>query len=134
MTVTLPTPDGAYIELYPKVVEADVPMLISLEVLEQYGIILDFSSRMIKQMGRKWELPMTFKNGDLFIEWNAKVVCFTIAELQRLHLQFFYPYVDKLFNLLKLARSTEATGEAKDLLQQITKSCSTCTYFSTKPF
>lgn len=89
INVRMPTPDGSYVEFTPDVVEADVPLLIGLDLLEEHGMILDFSTKVISNRQRNWKLPMKFKNGHIFIEWGPKEVCLTKAELQRLHLHFF---------------------------------------------
>lgn len=68
LNVRLPTPGGAYIEFYPEVGDADVPMPIRLKVLERYRIFLYLSGRNIQQTGRQWKIPMAFKNGHIFIE------------------------------------------------------------------
>lgn len=78
-------------------------------------------------------MPITRKNGNLYLEWNAKEVLYNKKELQLMHLQFFHLNANKLFNLIARAKPENATRKTKELLQQITKSCATCQRFSPKP-
>lgn len=64
---------------------------------------------------------------------NALDVFFTRSQLVRLHRQFFHPPVDKLFNLLRIARPEEATPETKAVLQDIKKRCDPCQRIQNAP-
>lgn len=55
-------------ELNPDVVEADVPLLIGLDLLQEHGTILDFSTKAISNRQRNCQLPMKIKNCHIFIE------------------------------------------------------------------
>lgn len=46
---------------------------------------------------------------------------FTNSQFVKLHKQCFHPSAEKLFNLLKIARSEEATIDTFQMLQDITK-------------
>lgn len=73
------TPAESYVDFNPDVVDADVPFLISLDLLENHGLALDFSRRIILKRHKAWELPMIFKYGHIFIEWGPKSICPTKA-------------------------------------------------------
>lgn len=42
----------------------------------------------------------TRKHGRLYLDWNEGEIIYTVMELRKLYLNFFYPTPDKLFNLI----------------------------------
>lgn len=132
--VRVPIPNGSFIAFKAHVVRADIPMLVGLDLLRKHELTLDFSSCTITQQRHNWSLPMTFKAGHVFLEWTKKEICFTAGELQRLHLHFFHPAVDKLFQLIKRAQPEKATGELYATIRRISRSCAACRSYAKKPF
>lgn len=53
---------------------------------------------------------MRHKFGHIFIDWEIKYVCFTHAELQRLHLHFLHRTAERLLALIRRARPEEMGG------------------------
>lgn len=132
--VRVPMPQGGFISFAAHVVCADIPMLVGLDLLRKHQLVLDFEACRITQKRNDWHLPMTFKGGHIFFQWSQREICYTKAELQRLHLHFFHPTAGKLFQLIKRARPDQATGELHRTITAISKHCSTCRSYSRKPF
>lgn len=131
--VRIPTPDGGFLPLEIDVVKANIPMLIGLEVLDQNQLVADnLDNELVSKRG-KWSLPITRKNGHLFVEWDFAEILYTKSELRKLHLHFYHPSVNKLYNLIRRAKPEDATSETKQLLEDIAKACSTCQRFEPRP-
>jgi hypothetical protein len=69
LRITLPTPDSPII-LEIDVVQADVPLLIGLDVLDQNGLTADTLNNSLKCPGRGWEIPLVRKLGHIYWEWE----------------------------------------------------------------
>ena len=51
---------------------------------------------------------------------------FTLAQLAKIHRQFFHPSPTKLFDLLKIARPEYATPETLQIFKEISSRCDPC--------
>lgn len=91
INVRMLTPDGSHVELNPKLVVADVPLVIGIDLSEEHWLVLDFSRSSISKHKKFWTVQMITKKGHMFIEWEAKYICVTKSELQRIHLHLFHP-------------------------------------------
>ena len=82
----------------------------------------------------KWQLLITRKHGHMFVEWGEQEICYTKAELQKLHLHSFHPSVTKLYNLLKRARPQEVNAETRRVLEEIADACTNCHEHRDRPY
>lgn len=134
LDLRIPIPNGSHVSIMTHVVHADIPMLIGIEILHKEKMILNFDSKTVTNSRYDWQLPMTLKYGHVFLVWNKKYVCYTHAELNRLHLHFFHPAADRLFALVKKVKPQEAGGDLRNTINDITRACETCQIYSKKPF
>ena len=131
---TLPGRQMIYVEM--AVVNADIPALLSLDVLDREAVMADtVANRLTKRYLAQnngsyfyfdeWHVPMLCsKSGHVHIEMDcSSSVMFTRSQLGKLHKQFFYLSAEKIFNMLKKARSEEATTETLEILQDLSKRC-----------
>ena len=131
--VRIPCPDGSFIHFNIDVVQEDVPMLIGLDILDREKLVADNVSNVLSSKRFGWELPITRKDGHLFLTWDYSTVLYTKSELKKLHYHFFHPTSQKLFDLISRAKLEHATPETRSLLQQISASCKTCQHFTPRP-
>ena len=130
----LPLPGNKYLPLFIDVVDADVPLLVGLDVLDSEQLIPDNCTNLLISKEEGWSLPITRKHGHMFVEWDAANILFTEAELSKLHVHFYHPSVDKLMKLLRRARPMDTTPDTRRLLQKISDNCKNCRMHSPGPF
>lgn len=133
ISIRIPTPGQSFIHMYLDIVQPDVPMLLGLDVLDKEKLIVDNVENAVYSKKFKWSIPVTRKEGHLFLTWKFASILFTKPELRKLHLHFFHPSQDKLFNLIKRAHPRHATPQTRSFLAEISKACGTCQHFSPKP-
>lgn len=51
-------------------------------------------------------------------KWDRKIL-FQFIELKRIHMGFYHPSVEKLFDLTKRANQSDATKDTVDLLDKL---------------
>jgi hypothetical protein len=115
------------------VVQANVPMLIGLEVLDRECLVADNVENKLRSTKHGWSLPITRKYCHLYLEWTQSDILYSKGDIQKLHLQFYHPSADKLFQLIQRASPEESTSETKTLIEDNSKACSTCQRFTPKP-
>jgi hypothetical protein len=76
--VRIPTPDGNQIKMDMDVVQANVPMLIGLEVLDRECLVADNVENKLRSITRKY--------GHLYIEWTQSDILYSKGDIQKLHL------------------------------------------------
>jgi hypothetical protein len=79
-----------------------------------------------------WTIPLHRKHGHIFYR-SAYHVHFSSTKLRRLHKHFIHPSVNKLYDLIKRAKSNEVDEATKNILKYIQSSCTTCQRKSMKP-
>ena len=117
--IPLRTPPGVTpVPVVMDVVQADIPPLLGIDILDKESLIADtVSNRLQKrtffngQKGEKeymdaWSVPLCrAESGHVYadMDWSNSVF-FSRAQLAKLHRQFFHPSATKIFNLLRRAR------------------------------
>lgn len=128
------------------VVNADIPALLGLDVLDREALMADtVANRLTKRCLAQnegscfyfddWHVPLLrSKSGHVYVAMECSAsVMFTRSQLSKLHKQFFHPSAEKLFNLLKKARPEESTAETLEILQDLSKRCDPCQRIHTAP-
>lgn len=87
------------------VVDADIPVLMSIADIHRLGIYFDnLSHKLIHPESRSFAGVIRIC-GHPYLQWHEHIhTHFTFAELRRLHRRFGHPQVDKLANSLKRAK------------------------------
>lgn len=101
--------------------------------MDQEGLVANNVKNILQCEKGNWSMPITRKNGHLYLTWNYSKCLFTRAQLNKLHLQFYHPGARKLFNLIKRSSPDMATQQTLDVLNEISNACRTCKSLSTKP-
>lgn len=134
LELRLPLPDGQFLPLLIDVVDADIPFLLGLDVLDNERLVADNVSNVLESRRDKWKLPIKRKHGHMFVEWGQESIRFTKAELQKLHLHLFHANVQKLYNLLKRARPEEVTADTRRTLEEIADASRNCHTHKAGPY
>ena len=113
--IRIPTSDESFLFLDIDVVQANVPMLVGLDILDRYYLVPDNVENLLVDKKANWKMPITRKFGHLYLEWDFSEVLYTKTELKRMHLHFFHPSATKLFNLISRAKPEDATPETREL-------------------
>lgn len=88
LSMRIPTPNGSFIRHCFDVVQAQIPMLIGLDLLEKPGCYANNISNKLKCPSQSWTKPITRKFGHLYICWSNKEVLLTKNELVKMHKHF----------------------------------------------
>lgn len=133
LTLHVPTPAGPK-RVLAHVVEADIPLLLGLDVLDEYGWNILTVENEVVSVPESWTMPIVRKSGHMFLEWNQYFTQnFSKAQLHHLHLHFMHPSSTKMYNLLRRADPVGTSGETKRILEDIGKSCHACQTYATGP-
>jgi len=134
-----------YVEM--DVVDADIPALLGLDVLDRERLVADtvfngLARRVwVKKVnGRdiyidEWFVPLVrSSSGHVYVSMDiGQHTFFSVAQLQRLHRQFYHPSAEKLFQLLRKARPEDVTPETLKVLEDLGKRCDPCQRIQTAP-
>ena len=134
LRIRIPLPNGSFLPLSIDVVDADIPCLLGLDLLDREGLVADNVENVLDSRRDHWKMPITRKHGHMFVEWGRQDIRFTKAELQKLHLHFFHANAQKLFNLLKRARPDSVNSDTRNALEEIAKACRNCHQHSPRPY
>lgn len=97
-------------------------------------LVADNDPNVLDSCRDNWTLLIVRKHGDTFIERAPASVRFTKSELQKLHLHFFHPNFQKLYNVRKEAIPNEFDVGTKSTLEEIAKACRNCQQHRSKPY
>lgn len=78
--IRIPLPNGAYLTLTIDVVNADVPLLLGLDILDREPLVADNVANILDSRRDHWQLPIPRKYGHMFVEWGRPDIRFTKAE------------------------------------------------------
>lgn len=102
ISIKIPTQSSNPLLIDVDVVEADVPLLIGIDILDKEKLVARNVHNVLWSFKEGWALPLTRKSGQLYIEWDDKSrIYFNKEELRKLHRHFYHPDTEKLFNLIK---------------------------------
>ena len=130
-------------------VEADIPALLGMDLLDREQISAETTvnhlarrTRIEGTAGRniyidQWVTPMTRStSAHSYVPMEFRRTNCThmsVAELEKVHRQFYHPTAEKLFNLLKKAKPEEAAPETRRNLEELTTRCDPCQRIRTAP-
>lgn len=122
----IPTPIGSFLQVEVDVMRADVPFLLVLDVLTAYGFTLDFCQDRVISTAGGCHVPLVRDGGHVFWRWSVADILLTIMELHKLHLNLLHSSSSNLYILVRLARPKDVTPETRKILEDISRSCTTC--------
>ncbi len=132
----LKTPPGvADIFVDFDIVQADVPALLGMDVLDREGLVAD---TVFNRLARRSSVEVGSGTAAYIEEWFIPLIRspiahvytsiekatrshFTRAQLHKLHRQFFHPSSRKLYNLILKARPEQVTSDTLKILEEISR-------------
>lgn len=138
MDIHISHSNGKGIQLSVDVVELDVPLLVSLDFLDKYGLYVNNVQNILVCERESWSLPLPRKFGHIHLVWDHKareesLTIFTRTELKRIHRHFCHPHAERIYKLLKRAEDPETTPKTLKELEKLTASCDICQRLSREP-
>lgn len=132
LPIKLPTPNNSFIEKTVELMRADIPLLFSLDVLDEEGIHVTNINKKLVHYYEGWEMELVRRFGHLFPvrPWD---MLFTTDELSKMHHHFYQPSAAKLLALTKRAKPGEATRETRKVLAEISRGCEASQRMAIKP-
>ena len=112
--------------------DLDVPLLLGLEFLDQYGMTVEVSENLLTSDEGEWNLPLTRKLGHLYLKWSTKVP-YTSGEIRKIHRHLFRPTSDRLYAVMKRANPEHCSPQDLHKLEEITARCDICQRLSRAP-
>lgn len=131
--IRIPTPDGSFFAFDADIVKADVPLLLGIDVLDRESIVADNVDNVLDNRKRGWKMPITRQDQHMYVKWNLSHPLYSRSQLKKMHMHYFHPSAQKLFNLLKRIDPAQTDGETFKVLQHISDSCRTCKIHSPGP-
>ena len=132
MRVQIPVCDDRILSFTIDIVEAPIPMLLGLDVLDHHAIFANTVTNELIFAREGWSLPLTRKMGHVYLEWVNDVL-YSSADLVKIHRHFYHPHADRIYNLMRKAEDPEDTPETHRSLEKITDSCEICQRLSKAP-
>lgn len=100
--------------------------------MDSYSLAPDGVENMLVSKNFNWSVPITCNFSHMDIEWNFSGILHTKRELQKMHLHFFHPSGNQLFNLITRAKPEQATPQTKKIIERSSEACATCQRFTPK--
>jgi hypothetical protein len=129
---------GGLISFSADVVPSNVPLLIGLDILDQFRLQFLSVTNQLEHVDENgvtlWRAPVIRKHGHGYYCWDQpSEIMYTKEQLIRLHRHLHHPATNVLLSLLKRASPDEVDHHTKGLLEDISKACIACQTYSTKP-
>jgi len=136
-TATIPVPFqdlDLIIDVKFRILRSECPSLLSLRDMIRCGLDISIQEKTVSFKHKIQAL--TFENDFLKHKWSSRDLDFTMyteKELRRLHRGFGHPSVSALYKLLKRANPAECDKAVQQAIEDISKSCGTCSKLASKP-
>jgi hypothetical protein len=112
LTILVPTPSGL-LRLQLDVVPPDVPALLGLDVMDSRNLQFLSVSNELECVTAGWKMPVVRQLGHGYLIWAPlSKICYTRAQLERLHRHLYHPSLGKL-NLLRRADPDKVNPETR---------------------
>lgn len=140
-TLSLETPPGIPdIVIKRDLVDADLPLLLGLDVMDERCLVADtVSNQLIKkpvvqddtnkssQTIDDWKIPLVRANQHIYAQMKFPYsVLYTRAQLGTTHRNIFHPFPERQCILIRKAKPDETMPETLDILKDISARCDPC--------
>lgn len=117
-----------------QMVDADVPVLLSIDDIDRLSILLENLSTFLIYTRTGMKAPTTRVNGHPFLQGNSYLSCMlTSVDRHHLHRRFGQPSTEKLMNLLNRSEVYEIGPDTRKILNTIERACYGCQRYAQKP-
>lgn len=153
MKLCFSIPGHGSMTVHNRVVRADVPILVGLDALRNFGLMLDFKSNCRRSTKPPWNIPFTYTPVHSFVSPSAFCtykhdasptdpirahgeleVRYTAADLYHFHLHFYHTCSQRQFALLRCADPMRASTSFRENIKRITIACEYFRLFFSTPF
>lgn len=126
--------DDVWLEFSVHVVDADVPILICIDDMDQIGVYFNKLTNTPHHPASGRYAIVKRIQGHPFLCWNpVGQFHFTTSELQRLHRRFGHPAANKLAKVLTRTGIDETPAHTHKVLHDIGKRCTPCQQNAQEP-
>lgn len=133
MYVRIRVKQGRLIAFWIDLVDADIPLLLGLDLLDNYKLVADNVDNVLRSKSFGWTVPMIRAHGYMFVQWDLSEVMYTRAELERLHL-IFHLAAQKLLNLLRRGTPHRMEKDTMRVIRETVEKCTGCKRFGIRPY
>ena len=105
--------------------DLDVPLLLGLEFLLQYGIRIDTAYNLLFSSAGGCKLPLVKKHSHLYLEWPDEFL-YTTEELRKMHRHFFHPKSERLYAVMRRSDPNNCSPQNLRDLEDIESRCEVC--------
>jgi len=127
MNLSIPTPNGNELNFKCNIVNADVPLLLGLDVLKRENLIVNVRDLKHEHMDSK--LPMKIHKNHLIVPLVDEIF-YSKVQLLKLYRHCRHPGAEKLYRLLKRIDPTNVQGNTLEALKEIQSKCEPCSVIS----
>jgi hypothetical protein len=120
------------LSLVVDLVDMDIPLLIGKSTLADYDLCIDAKRRKVISPLGTIDLV---DDGHLTIPLchnPAYESFYTRSQIRSMHRHYLHPSTTKLYEILKRA-NPNISSDTRDLIEEITKACSSCSEYSSRP-
>ena len=110
MRVQIPVCDDRILSFTVDIVEASIPLLHGLDVLDQHAIFSKTVTNELFFAQEGWNLPLTRMMWHVYLEWVNDVL-YSSTDRVKIYRHFYRPHRDRIYNLMRRAEDPEATPE-----------------------
>lgn len=112
--------EGIMISFDIHILKADLPIILSIEDMENMGIFLDNLSNLLQNYRLGRSIPVIGKVGHPFGTWNPfQEFFFSKLQIRRLQRRFGHPSTEKVFNRLRRSSTQEKYEGTRKKLSEI---------------
>lgn len=97
------------------VVDADVPLLLGLDVMLRDGMFIDIKAMLLKTSN--WSVPMVYDYGHLVVKWMTSIH-YNKKQLAKLHRQFRHLSAETIYAILKRVNPNKVDQGTLEILKE----------------
>ncbi len=125
----LPTPDGQSAHFNADVIDANVPLVLGLNTLDDHNLLANTREHALVQ--KDWSIALVRDQGHIWLKWPEEIF-YTRSQLLKLHRHYKHPSAGKLFSLLKKVNPDKLPPTTLSVLKDIQKDCDPCEIIDSK--
>lgn len=125
VNILVPISHSFFLSFDADVVDANVPLLLGLDVLTSYRMILNFADDEVTSKADGWRLPLIRKGGHVYLDWTVGIL-YTVPELRKIHRHFYHPHSEKLYAMMRRADPKKVSPEVLADLERVSATCEVC--------
>lgn len=132
----LPIPYNSILTTKTYILPIDVPFKTVIDVLQQFVLSIDFFSKHITSQSHNWHIALQLQHCHAYIlhEQLLFSTCYSEPKILKMHKHFMHPSPEKLFHLIRRAKTEQSNPQIIKLLQYIYATSEACVLYSAPAF